>query len=149
MMGFTPADDEPLWGLTVTEPAGPAGSTDRLMTELLDIEDDIATAVIWIAEHWSSDLPPIRCGTGDPFNGYVLRLSAAASTHGELNHLAQLLDVPVAATGTYGTTVLWQAKRSFGTVLFDAYYGEPVGDNAARYLAAYLDKATQPEAGAT
>lgn len=148
MPGFTSADNEPLWGLTVTEPAGPAGPIDQLMTELLDIEDDIATAVIWIAEHWSTDLPVITWGTGDQFKGYALRLKVNAASHDVLNQLARLLDAPVTATEAHHNKVWWHAQRRFGTVLLDTFYGEPIEPTAAAYIARYLDKAAQPDSGA-
>ena len=36
---------------------GPGDGLDRLMGELLDLQDDLARAVMWLAEHWSADLP--------------------------------------------------------------------------------------------
>jgi hypothetical protein len=30
---------------------------DRAMTELLDLQDDLAEAVVWLVENWSADLP--------------------------------------------------------------------------------------------
>ena len=42
---------------------GPGDGLDRLMSELLDLQDDLARAVMWLAEHWSADLPaPARAG---------------------------------------------------------------------------------------
>ena len=36
---------------------GPADELDRLICGLLDLQDDLAQAVMWLAEHWSADLP--------------------------------------------------------------------------------------------
>jgi hypothetical protein len=36
---------------------GPPDDLDRAMTELLDLQDDLAEAVVWLAENWSADLP--------------------------------------------------------------------------------------------
>ena len=36
---------------------GPPDGIDRAMTELLDLQDDLAAAVVWLAENWSADLP--------------------------------------------------------------------------------------------
>ncbi len=62
--------------------------------------------------------------------------------------VARLLDVTVAATAAHHDKVWWHARRHFGAVLLDAFYGEPVGPTATAYLARYLDKATGAEAGA-
>src|SRR5688572_18356382 len=39
---------------------GPADGLDRLISGLLDLQDDLARAVMWLAEHWSADLPVPR-----------------------------------------------------------------------------------------
>jgi hypothetical protein len=36
---------------------GPPDGLDRAMTELLDLQDDLAATVVWLAENWSADLP--------------------------------------------------------------------------------------------
>jgi hypothetical protein len=41
-------------------PAHEADGVDELLSGLLDIQDDIAQAVIWMAENWSADLPAPR-----------------------------------------------------------------------------------------
>jgi hypothetical protein len=38
----------------------PADEVDRLMSELLDFQDDLARMVMWLAEHWAADLPVPR-----------------------------------------------------------------------------------------
>jgi hypothetical protein len=45
---------------------GPGDRMDLLMSGLLDLQDDIASVVIWLAENWSADLPPLgwsACGS--------------------------------------------------------------------------------------
>ena len=37
--------------------AGPATDLDATLSGLLDLQDDLADTVIWLAENWSSDLP--------------------------------------------------------------------------------------------
>jgi hypothetical protein len=43
----------------VGDELGPPDEMDRLMSGLLDLQDDIAAVVIWLAENWSTDLPPL------------------------------------------------------------------------------------------
>lgn len=150
MDAFTAADDLPLWGLTITEPAGPTDHVDELMTDLLDIQDDICEAVTWLAEHWAIDLPALRWGAGNETRGYALRLMAAVRSHEELAHVALVLDATVAAESAHANRVWWHATRPFGRVLLDVFYGEPIPADTAGYVAAYLDKAKRPgpEAGA-
>jgi hypothetical protein len=38
---------------------GPPDAMDRLMTGLLDLQDDLAATVVWLAENWSADLPSL------------------------------------------------------------------------------------------
>jgi hypothetical protein len=142
-------DDEPLWGLALSEPDGPADHVDELLSTLLDISDDLCRAVTWLAENWSLALPEITWTAGNKHRGCALRLMVAAADRNELGELAWLLGAPVAATGAHHDKLWWHAERRFGTVLLDAFYGEPIGPTATAYLARYLDKATgTDEAGA-
>jgi hypothetical protein len=38
---------------------GPPDPLDGLMTALLDIQEDLAALVVWLAENWSADLPKL------------------------------------------------------------------------------------------
>jgi hypothetical protein len=38
---------------------GPPDAMDRLMSALLDIQDDLAATVMWLAENWSAHLPSL------------------------------------------------------------------------------------------
>jgi hypothetical protein len=38
---------------------GPPDEMDRLMSGLLDLQDDLAATVVWLAENWSSHLPSL------------------------------------------------------------------------------------------
>jgi hypothetical protein len=38
---------------------GPPDAMDRLMSGLLDLQDDLAAVVVWLAENWSVHLPPL------------------------------------------------------------------------------------------
>lgn len=89
--------NEPLWGLTLSTPTGPADHVDELVSDLLDIQDDIARAVIWIAEHWSADLPRITWAPGLGRSGDALRLRVRCTNLADLARVAALLDTEVVA----------------------------------------------------
>jgi hypothetical protein len=38
---------------------GPPDAMDLLMSALLDLQDDLAATVMWLAENWSAQLPPL------------------------------------------------------------------------------------------
>jgi len=38
---------------------GPPDAMDRVMSGLLDLQDDLAATVVWLAENWSADLPSL------------------------------------------------------------------------------------------
>jgi hypothetical protein len=38
---------------------GPPDEMDRLMSALLDLQDDLAATVVWLAENWSAHLPSL------------------------------------------------------------------------------------------
>ncbi len=139
---FDAIDDEPLWGLALTEPDGPADHVDELLSNLLDISDDLCQAVTWLAENWSLALPRITWSPGIEHRGCAVTLRVGVAGRDELDQVARLLDVPVAATDAHHDKLWWHAERRFGAVLLDAFYGEPVAPTATAYLARYLDKAT-------
>ena len=82
--------------------AGPATDLDATLCGLLDLQDDLADAVIWLAENWTSDLPVPqahpRCRYRD--NGECvscLRLLVYCPTPSELVAMADVLAGPVVA----------------------------------------------------
>jgi hypothetical protein len=108
--------------------AGPPTGLDAALSELLDLQDDLADAVMWLAENWSADLPaPYACersfvgADGERRPGVALLVYCASQE--ELVRVAGLLDAPMQATGTpnrYGHR--WErAVRCFGRVRIDAY----------------------------
>jgi hypothetical protein len=142
---FDATHDEPLWGLVVTEPAGPADHVDELLSALLDIEDDIGQAVMWLAEHWTLDLPKVRWHIGNESHGRALRLLAIALDWADLRSAAGVLDAPITFHRVDDDGEVWlAATRRFGTVHLEVLH--PVEDPAAGYLAAYMAKS---EAGAS
>jgi hypothetical protein len=114
--------------------AGPGDGLDRVMGELLDVQDDLAGMVVWLAENWSADLPVpgvyASGGDGDhspPAHVYLLAYCADLDT---LARVARLLGVPARDDDTpnrYGTRYR-RAERDFGRVALNAYAtitGEP------------------------
>jgi hypothetical protein len=103
---------------------GPADHLDRLMAELLDLQDDLATVVVWLAEHWSADLPVPRCRSfGSEHAG--VDLSAYCVAADDLERAAELLEVPLVdapAPDGYGNRYR-SATRSFGRVRFRVFRG--------------------------
>jgi hypothetical protein len=79
--------------------AGTPDALDQAITDLLDLGDDLADTVIWLAEHWSADLPsPHPTATShtigiDAKAGLRLLVYCADST--EFSRAAQLLGAPV------------------------------------------------------
>jgi len=108
--------------------AGPATALDATLGGLLDLQDDLADTVIWLAENWSSDLPvPHACPqTKHLDNGECvagLGLHIHCSTGDELVALADLLAAPVVAdTQPDKDGHRYQrATRTFGRVHIEAH----------------------------
>jgi hypothetical protein len=100
----------------------PGDGLDRLMGELLDLQDDLAQAVMWLAEHWSADLPaPYAYGYGsDPVG---VRLLAYCGSGDVLTRAVAVLGMPLAddpAPDTQGVRYR-RAVRRFGVVALHVY----------------------------
>jgi hypothetical protein len=100
----------------------PADGLDAAISGLLDLQDDLSRVVMWLAEHWSADLPaPVSWGTGtDP-----ARVDLAAYCHCPdlLTRAAAALDAPVVddvAPDPRGCRYQ-RASRSFGRVRLEVY----------------------------
>jgi hypothetical protein len=117
--------------------AGPPDGLDAALSGLLDLQDDLADTVIWLAENWSTDLPtPVVCSHshyrdgGEALAG--VRLLVYCGTADELVRVAELLGEPVVADAEpnrFGTRYQ-RALRRFGRVQLDAY-GEADPDDEA------------------
>jgi len=99
-------------------PAREADAVDALLSGLFDIEDDIALAVMWLAENWSADLPAPRWyGRGRPDRGGEAHAALVWCPPGELAGVAGLIDATPAddeiphSDGHRDRRV----RRSFGT----------------------------------
>jgi hypothetical protein len=82
--------------------AGPPGEMDVLMSGMLDLQDDLARVVVWLAENWSADLPipGLRSVThydddGPSWGVAGAVLMAAAPDRAVLARVAERLGVPV------------------------------------------------------
>jgi hypothetical protein len=100
----------------------PADDLDGAITGLLDLQDDLAQAVMWLAEHWSADLPvPVSWGVGtDPAR---VDLAAYFLDPDLLDRAAATLAVPVVddpAPDARGRRYR-RASRSFGRVRLEVY----------------------------
>jgi hypothetical protein len=107
--------------------AGPATGLDATLSWLLDLQDDLADTVLWLADKWSSDLPvPLA----EPRDNYpeggasvaCLRLRATCDTTEELVALADLLAVPVVLDAEPDAREhrYQRATRTFGRVHIEA-----------------------------
>jgi len=100
----------------------PGDDLDGAISGLLDLQDDLAQAVMWLAEHWSADLPaPVSWGTGtDPAR---VDLAAYCLDPDLLARAAIVLGAPVvddAAPDTRGCRYQ-RASRRFGRVQLEVY----------------------------
>jgi hypothetical protein len=100
---------------------GSGDAMDAFMSGLLDLQDNLADTVLWLAEHWSADLPvPSSSGTGSPA---AARLIAYCVDAGDLTRAAAVLGAPLvddAAPDIYGARYR-RATRHFGRVSLEVY----------------------------
>jgi hypothetical protein len=107
---------------------GPGDRLDRVMSELLDLQDDLVAMVVWLAENWSADLPaPVIYGrdggSGDPRPPARVELSAYCVEPADLARIAHLLGVPPTddnQPNCYGSRYR-RVHRDFGRVSLRAY----------------------------
>lgn len=107
--------------------AGPATGLDATLAGLLDLQDDLADAVLWLADNWSSDLPipqavPRGSSLEDGACVPCLRLQVTCDTTEELVALADLMAAPVvldAEPDAHGRRYQ-RATRDFGGVHIEA-----------------------------
>jgi hypothetical protein len=79
---FTPedADDEGTWHRD--DAARAEDAMDSLMSDLLDLQDDLAAVVVWLAENWATGLPCLEwdaCGGGQDRDRPIVRVLGYAS----------------------------------------------------------------------
>jgi hypothetical protein len=133
-----------------TDTDAAVAAIDELVSGLFDIGDDINAAVVWLAEHWSGDLPAPRWAgrlTDQHRPGRsVLRLQVRCSPP-ELARIASLAGAsPVVERTGPGNRWHVVCSLAFGTgrvELRAATSADP--QRIARYLASYLGKTTETD----
>ena len=107
---------------------GPPTGLDAAVSGLLDLQDDLADTVMWLAENWSADLPTPHATSTSRYreNGAAIpgvRLLVCCDSRDDLVRLAGLLDAPLVADpepDSKGNR--WEhATRHFGRVDIDAF----------------------------
>jgi hypothetical protein len=68
-------------------------STDAVLTSLLDLQDDLAAVVMWLAENWSTGLPVITHYGNGSEKGTEVVLLAYCDTLDKLEAVAELMAV--------------------------------------------------------
>jgi hypothetical protein len=98
----------------------PPDALDGFMSGLLDVQDDLARVVVWMAENWAADLPvPVLPGSGRR----PLDLTVQCRDANELAVVAGVLGAELQGDPRYDTdeATYWCARRRFGTVVFEAW----------------------------
>jgi len=107
---------------------GPSTGLDVTLSGLLDLQDDLAETVTWLAENWSADLPTPHAtsscryqANGDAIPG--VRLLVYCDTPADLARIAGLLGAALTADReSTSRGDRWErAVRRFGRVELDAY----------------------------
>jgi hypothetical protein len=104
---------------------GSPDEMDELMTALLDIQDDLAATVVWLAENWSTQLPPLgwyATGCDRDLDRPALRVMGAADP-AELAAAAAVLGTVLAddPPNDSGSTRYRRATRDIGRVRLDVF----------------------------
>ena len=116
--------------------AGPGDGLDGVMSDLLDLQDDLAAMVVWLAENWSADLPvPIvyACDGGIGFDPARVKVSACCLDPAELSRIAHLLGVPPVddeRPNRQGRRYR-SVRRDFGRVTLHAFHRLPEREPAS------------------
>jgi hypothetical protein len=129
--GWLPSSDgaTQAWAEHLDTAIVPPDALDQAMNVMLDLQDDLANAVVWLAENWSADLPApgVHGGVGCLYTPDVpgVRLVALCGTADELGRVATRLGSPVPDGGPFDVAV-----RDFGRVRIAAWV-EPSGSETA------------------
>jgi hypothetical protein len=111
---------------------GPSDPMDGLMSALLDIQEDLAAVVVWLAENWSTGLPELgwsACGDDHSPERPALRVLGYAEP-AEFTAAALVVDATPyddAATGA-GQTRWRHVGRDFGRVRLDIFTALPAAE---------------------
>jgi len=108
---------------------GPPDRMDRAMSAMLDLQDDLANIVLWLAENWSTDLPaPKVYSYSRDHEGYPragVRLLVYCPSAEMLRQAAERMGVPVTLNPVAMPVRYQEAVRDFGRVRIDAYTDAP------------------------
>jgi hypothetical protein len=109
-------------GVEHPELVEPARGLDALMSELLDVQDDLSRVVEWLAEHWSADLPVPEL-RGSVRRDRKVELTVLCEDHEDLCLVARLLGTEVHDDPFYGTddATYLCARRRFGRLVLEAW----------------------------
>ena len=104
---------------------GPPTGLEAVLGGLLDLQDDIADAVTWLAEYWTPDLPSPRAVphiahgvNGDSVPG--LTLSMVCTSRDIVSSVADMLGAEVAVERTESGRLSERTSRHFGRVCIEA-----------------------------
>jgi len=104
----------------------PPTGLDAALSGLLDLQDDLAAVVMWLAENWSADLPTPHAtsccryrNNGDEIP--CVRLLVCCDARAELVRVAGLIGTPLAAEPNSHGDRYERSVRRFGRVELDAY----------------------------
>jgi hypothetical protein len=104
---------------------GPPDAVDACLSGLLDLQDDIAQVVIWLAENWSADLPAPHWYTGGAYydDRNVVRVLVYCDDADELARASAVLGAVAVddATPNSEGDRYRRAERSFGRATVSAY----------------------------
>jgi hypothetical protein len=110
-------------GVEHPELVEPASGLDVLMTELLDVQDDLSRVVEWLAEHWSANLPvPALWGSSSRPSRKV-DVTVLCDGWRDLCRVAELLGAEVVHDESYDADDARYlcARRRFGRVVLEAW----------------------------
>lgn len=102
----------------------PPDGLDRLMDELLDVQEDLAGVVVWLAENWAADLPVPYChGSYTGPGERLVDVQVHCRDDVQLARVASLLGTAVADRrySQEPATCYRVARRHFGRVMVEAW----------------------------
>jgi hypothetical protein len=97
-----------------TGPAQHGDAVDALLGELLDVQHDLADTVVWLAEHWPTDLPAPRLEPGTARLHTTAELWVQCATVKTLRRAADVLAAEIAPDR--GLSGYMSARRGLGRV---------------------------------
>jgi hypothetical protein len=102
---------------------GPPDGLDVFVSGLLDVQDDLAALVVWLAENWDAGLPvPVLRGSTGAGPGR-LEVGLYCESDEELARVAERIGAPVTHEPRYDDedATYEHAHRDFGRVGFEAW----------------------------